>query len=553
MNLKDNLLRRGYLPEDLSPAFTTAQVAEHFLANPPRGYLMKGGSSLRTATYNASKRGLTRRIFSAIHPVTAYDMAKFVTDRWQDLTSFYGQSNLSYSVPEHGPANRRALVIKPHWALESAKYEHLSPYRFVACTDIARFYHSIYTHAIPWAFHGKEIAKVNRHSTSKVAFFNRADALIRNGQDGQSVGIPVGPDASRVFAEVIGTAIDLEFQNRIGGVNCKVVRHVDDVWIGTNTHAEAETALTRYREAIRKFQLDINENKTRIVSEDFEYCDSWPSEISSRIKFAQDIGGTRGKQHLRSALEHSFALAVQKNDDGILKYVLRYVDRNGLNKDHWDVVEPFLKRLAVHFGHTIDLIVRIVVWRHLAMEDFEIETWRSILGTILDKHGRLGNDSEVCWTIYANTLLRIEIDIETAEHIVKNCGALSIVALLVAAELGLVDASVYSTALDRLDGETDDGPFWPVFLEWKVRQWPEHRRIVLSNSTIEDLVDNAVSIYNPDHRPVVFDDVDDADLGDVPAAIEEGSSVYSDGVEEKDEGEKGEGDEGEGDERDYPF
>ena len=496
---------------------------------------MKGGSSLRPATYNGSKRGLTRRVFSAVHPVTAYDMAKFVVERWQDLTSFFGQSNVSYSVPELDPNNQRALVIQPHWALESAKYQHLSPYRFVACTDIARFYHSIYTHAIPWAFHGKEVAKVNRRSTSKIAFFNRADALIRNGQDGQSIGIPVGPDASRVFAEVIGTAIDLEFQNRIGGVDCKVVRHVDDVWIGTNTHAEAETALTRYREAIRKFELDINENKTRIFSEDFEFCDTWPSEISSRIKYATSIGGTRGKQHLRAALEHSFALAVQKNDDGILKYVLGYVDRNGLNKDYWDVVEPFLKRLAVHFGHTIDFVVRIVVWRHLVIEDLELETWRSILGTILDKHGRLGNDSEVCWTIYANTLLGIGIDIGTGQHIVKNCGALSIVALLTAAELGLVDASVYSAALDRLDGETDDGPFWPVFLEWKVRQWPEHRKIRLSNSTVEDLVNNAVSIYNPNNRPVVFNDVDDAELGDVPAAIEQGSSVYSDGVEEEDE------------------
>jgi len=226
----------------------------------------------------------------------------------------------------------------------------------IAGTDIARFYHSIYTHSIPWAYHGKTAAKADRGVRSASIFFNRADALIRNGQDGQTVGIPVGPDMSRVFAELIGTAIDLEFMARLDGIECTVLRHVDDVWIGANSHADAERALSRYREAIREFELDINESKTKIFSEDFSFADFWPSEISGQIEFAINSSGRRVNDRLRAALEQAFAMAVERNDDGILKYVLRYIDQHGLSLEHWDVVEPFLKRLAVHFGHTIDYV-----------------------------------------------------------------------------------------------------------------------------------------------------------------------------------------------------
>ena len=78
---------------------------------------------------------------------------------------------------------------------------------------------------------------------------------------------------SRVFAELIGTAIDLEFMSRLDGIDCTVLRHVDDVWIGTHSHADAERALSRYREAIREFEMDINENKTGILAEDFSFSD----------------------------------------------------------------------------------------------------------------------------------------------------------------------------------------------------------------------------------------------------------------------------------------
>ena len=520
MTLKDDLLRAGYFPEDLPPPFTTAPIAKFFRKHGSSSHLMDKKIPLRAATYNASKRGMTRRLFSAIHPVTAHDMAEFIAVRWPQLCDFFGRSNISLSTPEHRENGDRALSITTHPELEKRKLTRLSPYRFIATTDIARFYHSIYTHSIPWSYHGKAKAKSDRKDESTQNFFNKADAIIRNGQDGQTVGIPVGPDMSRAFAELIGTAIDLEFHSRLEGIDCTALRHVDDVWIGAHTHADAERALSRYREAIREFELDINENKTGIFSDTFSFADPQIHEITGQIEFSIDSQGTRAKARLQGALENTFAIAVKRKDDGILKYILSYIDHNKITDEHWDIAEPFLKRLAVHFGHTIDFIVRILIWRHFARSDLDIRRWRPILERILDHHGRLGNDSEVCWIIYAHQVLGLKIKQEIAERIIQNCGALSLVALLHAVVGRFSSRTLMAEALKRIEDEDDGGRFWPVFLEWKVNNWPQHKKLSLSIPTMEDLYANDTYIYEDTALPAVFHDVEEAGFADIMFAIE---------------------------------
>ena len=153
MALKNELLRKGYFPENLPPSFGTAGIADYFIDNPHQGYLSQRERPLRPALYNASKRGLTRRVFSAVHPETAHDMAEFVSSRWPDINEFFEGNPISFSVPHADEHSDRALVINSHVSLEEEKLNKLSAYRFIAATDVARFYHSIYTHSIPWAFH----------------------------------------------------------------------------------------------------------------------------------------------------------------------------------------------------------------------------------------------------------------------------------------------------------------------------------------------------------------------------------------------------------------
>jgi hypothetical protein len=68
MSLKEDLLRIGFHME---------QIARFFAEN-SFDYLSDQKQPSRSAIYNASKRGSARRTFSAIHPVTAFDLANFL-------------------------------------------------------------------------------------------------------------------------------------------------------------------------------------------------------------------------------------------------------------------------------------------------------------------------------------------------------------------------------------------------------------------------------------------------------------------------------------------
>jgi len=534
MTLFDDLLRKGYFPENLPAAFSSEDVADFFAKNPKTNYLSE--KPVRSATYNASKRGLTRRTFSFVHPVTCHDMAKFASDRWIDISKKLSKSSISLSIPEHTPDGDRALKINSHSELETARLTRLSQYRFIAKTDISRFYHSIYTHSLPWAFHGKAASKKDRKVNSASVFFNRADRILQNGQDGQTIGIPVGPDASRIYAEVVSIAIDEEFLRRCKLKDIAVIRHVDDIWIGANSHADAENALWRYREAIREYELDINESKTQIYSENFHFSDNWPSELSTQLDTAI-ASSTSGqvRERLRAACEHGFTVAVSTKDDAILKYMIRYLDRSDFNWGHWDTVEPFLKRAAVHFGHTVDYIVRVLIWRHLTHNDLDLKAWSSILTSLLQRHGRLGNDSEVSWGLYACIHLKIKIDDQTAADIALNCGALSVLSLLNCVERKLANKAIFKHVLTRLSNENAKGPFWPVILEWKSRQWTNHKKLKIDDEVVKEMSSQSVTLFNSERLPPVFDDYDEADFGDVSQAIEARVSQYDDDSDDDDD------------------
>lgn len=535
VSLDRDLLSKGYLPEGLPPFFFTEQVAEYFENNPPANYLSKGEHPVNAATYSGSKRGLTRREFKFSHPVTAYDLGRFVVSKKPELDAHFAKTRFSLSTPKHDPSADRALVISSHSVVDERRLERLARYRFIAKTDISRYYHSVYTHSIPWAMHGKKASKGDRFATSATVFCNRLDYILRNGQDGQTIGIPVGPDASRVVSEIICTAIDLRFMERNTVKDYEVVRHVDDIWIGANTHAEAERANWAYREAIREFELDINEAKTAIHSADFRFADVWPSEITTRLRQSRWATSSHRRESLRAALEFAFSTSVSANDDGVLKYVVRALDRERYALSDWETIEPFLKRASVHFGHTFDYVARVLVWRMLTRGDVDKKAWQPIIAEILDRHARLGNDSEVCWALYVCLRLKIKVAPRAAENVVLNCGALSVLALLGCIEEGLVRTNAFDIARDLIATETGNGRYWPLMLEWTSRGWPKHSvvNLQLKNPTLEEMAKKGVSLFDATKLQRAFSGIDVSEFGTVTTAIERSSS-YDDEYDEDD-------------------
>ena len=72
--------------------------------------------------------------------------------------------------------------------------------------DVSKCFFNMYSHSVTWAVKEKGFSKAH---ASKYTFEGRFDQIMQKANYNETNGIPVGPEFSRVFAEVIFQRIDL--------------------------------------------------------------------------------------------------------------------------------------------------------------------------------------------------------------------------------------------------------------------------------------------------------------------------------------------------------
>ncbi|WP_111977586.1 antiviral reverse transcriptase Drt3b [Algibacillus agarilyticus] len=147
------------------------------------------------------------------------------------------------------------------------KFEHLT--RF----DISKCFHNIFVPSFGWALKGKEFAKrYSQHFSVESQF----EQLMLQANEDENSGIIIGPEFSRIFAEVILQRIDL---NIIENVKNKlklrfdsdytVRRYVDDYFLYTKNQSTAKKILDVVLGELEEFKLFVNESKTEFVEVPF--------------------------------------------------------------------------------------------------------------------------------------------------------------------------------------------------------------------------------------------------------------------------------------------
>lgn len=143
------------------------------------------------------------------------------------------------------------------------KYNKL--YKF----DISKCFDSIYTHSIAWALLNKEIVK-DTLPDSDTTFAGMFDKLMQNLNYGETNGIIIGSEFSRIFAELILQQIDkivyheLMKQGKIHKRDYEVFRYVDDYFVFYNDEATIETIHSLYKLELRKYKMYLNDSKSKL-------------------------------------------------------------------------------------------------------------------------------------------------------------------------------------------------------------------------------------------------------------------------------------------------
>lgn len=405
-----SFMDRGLLPENLPPIFTSEKLWSHFSVS-GTSYGITGKAVGDHAVYNVSKRGGQRRVFAIPHPAFVRDLGLFFEKHWTDLKPLFDKSPGSASRPTMLSAGNRHVRLTPHSDLPELRLRAFSRFKYCLVTDIARFFPSVYTHTLPWAINGKAAAKADKASVSATVFGNRLDFILRNSQAGQTIGIPVGPDTSKITAELLLSAVDENFLSRYPATGRPAyVRHVDDYWVAGNSQEECERHLFHLRLSLREFQLDINESKTKIISTKLVFADDWPFEFDKEL--IESLGkGRKQKNETLSILAKITEVATTSGDDGIIRHAIRVIDDNRLWDAQWGLLEHFVAQCAVQFPHSFDYVARVIAWRKRRNPGtLDAELWRHVALATIDQNAPLGRDSEVVWALW---LLKVLISTES--------------------------------------------------------------------------------------------------------------------------------------------
>lgn len=137
--------------------------------------------------------------------------------------------------------------------------------------DIAKCFPSIYTHTIGWATKGKLVAKQQSRGTFDDSF----DSLMQNMNFGETNGIIIGPEVSRIFSEVILQQVDidiiseLEIKNLSLGKDYDFRRYVDDYFVFYRDRKVSEQVSEAISNCLVKYKMYLNESKTEYRARPF--------------------------------------------------------------------------------------------------------------------------------------------------------------------------------------------------------------------------------------------------------------------------------------------
>lgn len=484
----ENIIEKGYFPRELPPPFHTSELALKY--NSIKAILNRalGSDSTRCIDFSIAKVGLIRKMIKIPNPIYQCKLSETIVDNWVEIENIFKASRFSVSKPKligeraANPAKFKDFVNK----IFLASY----PYLYELKTDISKYYPSIYTHSIPWAFHGKEISKTKRKDKSLIG--NVLDSYVQHTMYGQTIGIPIGPDTSLIIAEIIGCAIDKMLLDSIP--NLKGYRYVDDMCFFFHSYSEAENALIKLQQTLKEFELQVNTEKTKIRRIPRGIEPDWIIKLRS-FEFRE----TEIKQYndIISFFSLAFDLALELPNEYVLSYAIERVKRiNLISDNNLSLIETMILKTMIAEPSTIKEVFRILFTYKAKISKYKIE--KVIIDFIINNALR-GNDYELSWALWIVKSFEIKLPKHVATVLSNSKDSISRLITLDLINSKLIDKDDLDITnwLDLLETPSLKNENWLFAYEVGIKKWiGKDYNYIDSVPYFKILKNNKISFYD---------------------------------------------------------
>lgn len=239
--------------------------------------------------YDIKRNSDKYRTLSLVHPLSQIKFIEFYSEF--DDVILYNCDKSKYSLRR--PVKKSTIIKSDDNSFPKfpSRYFVYGPYNFMyeffdsfefrrlekkftklSRIDISKCFDSIYTHSISWALKDKRYSKKN---INKISFEHEFDKKMQFSNYNETNGIVIGPEFSRVFAEVILQDIDVQIEKELLKNNLNynkdysIRRYVDDYHVYANSRETIDLIIGVIELELRKFNLFLNESKTSHSSSPF--------------------------------------------------------------------------------------------------------------------------------------------------------------------------------------------------------------------------------------------------------------------------------------------
>lgn len=467
-----NIIARGYFPKELPPPFRTTLFAA-FCESAPAAAMkleltkatLKNNRVTKPAVHNLARAGTLRRKLSLPNPISQYQVASVVVDHWLEIKKKCKQSAISLTTPKYSKFASRSISPAGDFdTIPLARAKSRAGARYLLTADVSQFYPSIYTHSIAWALHSKAVAKTQ--SSNYKLLGNVLDLALRNGQDKQTIGIPIGPDTSLVVAEILASAIDQRLQ---GAIARRGYRYIDDISCGFRTVAEAEAALGQLQHLVSEHQLQLNPRKTKITELPGALEARWVPHL--RLFKIRGLKPSAQQTDIFAFFGRAFELATEAREEAILRYAIRRMRSVNVLERNWTLYQSLLLQcVSVEPGTTATVIQEL--YRYHLLMPLDKVAISECLECLIEEHAPLHHGSEVVWAIWGAIVLGCHLSstaIEKALEMPDSCVALC---ALHAINVGAVVGPVNLTGLQAMmHGPELFDERWLLAYEANIKGW----------------------------------------------------------------------------------
>lgn len=500
------LLAFGYLPKELPPIFHSSVFAKEIKRNYSSIDSFCSNNRSNPCRYLLQQRNRYRRSLSILNPNAMIKIAKEIASNIVIINNLIEESQLSVSKPRFRRKTKFYRAVSSEKIGNQVKEKKLflrATYPLILKCDIKNYYRSVYTHTIPWAIHGKSYSKQHQRENN---LGNILDGLTRLGQDGQTIGLPVGPDTSFILSELLLAAIDKE----LGYEQTKSIRYYDDYEFGCDSEREADNILDKLELLLSKYELELNHEKTDLIKGPHEIGNSWTYLLKNftgnKIKSNED---------LIDLFNVTSELAKENESDFVFKYFIRRMRMRILEKKHWDTWQNVLFASALsEFGNLREIYEQLDLYKRIGYR-LNLNGLRNLLERKAKMELRGGISSELSWILFGFLKFGIKPNRELLLSVIDKGDDISrIIAIKLAIDKKIGIKKKIKELLNLLDSDAPLSEHWLLFWELYVNNWisdPTLKSELLKENIFNFLDSNRISFIRD---PQV-------DLLEIPAPFKE--------------------------------